>query len=413
MALIQSMTKQNFKTFDDFGYLIIKKINNIFHQFQGVNLIVLTFDIYGIRPSLKQFERERRGETFINPKEFEILGTTMVPNLVLFLKSTQNKKQLTLFIGAYFEQNFNLIENDKKLWLTGCFKDVSLCKEFTKNTISIKYELSCYHEEADTRMVFFATYFNGIVDNLIIKSDDTDVLVILLHQLAHKNIPANIFLLSGHKGKFVDRERFVFLADIISSISLEISRSLPAFHALTGSDTTSSFFKYGKSKCLDTLMKNFKDLKELQYFGKNSIETDIKVSTKFALLLYKAPKNTKTMNDLRHYLLIRSKKNAEDLPPTDDALEQHVLRARIQCIIWVDSDKENAIINFNGQGWSVDDQQNVKPIYTKKDIAPKKLQNILNTFCADKYCRSCVCLKNDFRCTDFCKCFAHCQNRIK
>jgi hypothetical protein len=53
----------------------------------------------------------------------------------------------------------------------------------------------------------------------------------------------------------------------------------------------------------------------------------VKISTKFALVLFKNKTEAiNTLNQLRYKLTTTSNKSAQELPPTDDAFGQHVLR---------------------------------------------------------------------------------------
>jgi hypothetical protein len=53
----------------------------------------------------------------------------------------------------------------------------------------------------------------------------------------------------------------------------------------------------------------------------------VKILTKFALVLFKNKTEAiNTLNQLRYKLITTSNKSAQELPPTDDAFGQHVLR---------------------------------------------------------------------------------------
>ena len=69
----------------------------------------------------------------------------------------------------------------------------------------------------------------------------TDVFVLLVYAFClHK---------SAHKWYMkIDHEKYVDIDKVIDYLGKEIATKLPAIHALTGCDTTSSIFRYGKSK---------------------------------------------------------------------------------------------------------------------------------------------------------------------
>ena len=105
----------------------------------------------------------------------------------------------------------------------------------------------CNHEEADTRIVVHILH--AIQDNeaksVLVRTVDTDVLVILIGTFQHlRAIQPDLDLWVG----FGTGRNFSFISinTICAGLGDARSRSLPVFHALTGSDTTSTF--YGKGK---------------------------------------------------------------------------------------------------------------------------------------------------------------------
>ena len=101
---------------------------------------------------------------------------------------------------------------------------------------------NCNHEEADTRMVvhLINALENGL--NSIVRTVDTAVIVILVsefHTIQEVYPEAGILIAFG-TGKNI---RYYH---ICGNLGRDKSCSLPAFHAFTGCDTTSSFF--GKTK---------------------------------------------------------------------------------------------------------------------------------------------------------------------
>ena len=60
-----------------------------------------------------------------------------------------------------------------------------------------------------------------------------------------------------------------------------------------------------------------------------------------------------------------------NLPPTEDAFEQHVLRAMYQTGIWCRSQIPKPILwNPVGKGWTLKDGTSLKPVMFRKEPAP-------------------------------------------
>lgn len=124
--------------------------------------------------------------------------------------------------------------------------------------------------------------------------------------------------------------------DIVQRLGSSKAKSLPAFHALTGCDTTSAFFGKGKK----TAWSAWQSLPELTLplqllSGPNPtlelINTHTPIFHKFVLLLYGITDDTiTTVDTARHSLFLHKGKDFENMPPSSDALHQHLLRVAYQ-----------------------------------------------------------------------------------
>ena len=111
------------------------------------------------------------------------------------------------------------MEKDKHAKLTELLGDMS-CTEIK--------ELSSDHEQADTRMIAHARHASLSYSNVIVKSPDTDVLLIALNAI--NDIFANLFFETG-KG---NARRIISLNKIKLHIGEQWCSSLIGFHAFTG-----------------------------------------------------------------------------------------------------------------------------------------------------------------------------------
>ena len=111
--------------------------------------------------------------------------------------------------------------------------------------------LASTHEEADTRIILHALYSdklyreNNVQGRIVVKSPDTDVLVLLVHYFPKMKNPSELWFQTGLITSTIHE-----LCKSLSSVVCEI---LPADYALTGCDTNSSFFGIGKKSMLKAL----------------------------------------------------------------------------------------------------------------------------------------------------------------
>ena len=117
-------------------------------------------------------------------------------------------------------------------------------KVVSKSGVDNLTDLYSDQEEADTRLVFHAIHAAESHSRVIIRCDDTDVLVLLVYYSSKGMFGSSTVLLhSGHG----PRERFVPVCAVAKKLGAEFCACLPACHALTGCDTTSSLYRIGKA----------------------------------------------------------------------------------------------------------------------------------------------------------------------
>ena len=130
------------------------------------------------------------------------------------------------------------------------------------------------------------------------------------------------------------KPRYVKVHDI--KMSNEILNGLLAFHATTGCDTTSQFTGIGKR----TAWKVFQQCPHLLHnFGEDDVPSPAILSSaeQFVCKLYD-PKTTNTLiHEVRCALFRKVKANVDTLPPTQDALSLHLMRAHYQTKVWKQS----------------------------------------------------------------------------
>ena len=336
MAMLQSLNDSLFNTFDDLGKLILKRLKHIFHNIdQNICVITVVFDRYDNEMSIKNMERQRRGGS--GSVAYQVSGKRNVPNYRLFLKSEANKAALAEFVSEYLVSNSaEMLQDGKSVILSGGFANPEMVKLVRGSAVSIVRQLFSTQEEADTRMVLHATHLAKSHVRTVIRCDDTDVMVILLYYYAMGQLSPEVYMHAGHAGKIISRERYVPIHTISQHIGTEVSRCLPAVHALTGCDTTSALFKIGKQTAYTKLIKHEETLRGLAALGDLSSDDTLVLENarRYALLLYgKKGQSCSTLDELRYILASTTDMSACALPPTEDAFRQHVLRAQCQAAI--------------------------------------------------------------------------------
>jgi len=223
-------------------------------------------------------------------------------------------------------------------------------------------------EEADTRIILHCLYASQSAEadtNIIVRTPDTDVLVILLSY--SDCIAQPLFMDTGAGNK----RRLINIHGIAEAIGLDLAKSLPGLHAFTGSDCTSSFVKKGKVKPFKVLQEhpNFMpvfqrlgsspdfdsdcDLQELQRFvccmyGKPSYFE----SNKLRLDMFKARCEAKSVNKS---FSIHNGIDLSLLPPCLSSLQLHCSRVNYQAFIWRHSHHANVDIPTPvRRGWKLD-----------------------------------------------------------
>ena len=149
-----------------------------------------------------------------------------------------------------------------------------------------------------------------------------------------------------------------------------------------------------------------------------SLEEAIPMARKYALLLYGRKKKEDgrpctTLDELRYTLASTTDSSAANLPPTEDAFQQHVSRALYQTAVWRHSHVPKPHLwNPVGKGFREDGV--IEPVMSVKAPTPKEVRDITHLYCKDGKCNEsskCQCISVGLTCTEFCSCpFPDCPN---
>lgn len=407
MALIKVISPQNAKNFDEYGEKILAYLNDKLKKHCRIDII---FDRYDKEMSIKAAERNRRGGN--NGAELLIhSGQTQLPqNWTNFCNKATNKRRLTNFLSNFIVKSKSQLSDRARVILAGGFDEITktLCVTSTES-YSVP-GLQSTHEEADTRIILHAAHAAREFDTVTIWSPDTDVVVLatyFMNKIGAKNMFVNIG--SGEKSRMLN------LNKLSASLSRPLRMSLLGLHAITGCDSVSSFCRIGKMKPVDVFMENPKLFTGLQELGKSKVVSKNCQDSleKFICTVYDRDKNISGVNELRYKLFCTKQAKNENLPPTKDALQQHILRSNYQCFIWRKAlERQPCLPEPIDHGWELCDGS-LEPVWTKEPTAPEEMLQLVRCQCKKTQCLSrCACMKLKLPCTSACNCMGEdsCMN---
>ena len=177
VALLQALDESKFDTFNDLGLVVMQRIQSLPTSNLGVTSGTLVFDRYDCKISIKQLERDRRTGRETTPT-YVISGRRMIPNYRTFMKNATNKSALAEFICVYLTYTApQILKEHQWLMLAGGFTNDQLVKVVEHTGVRERPELFNTHKEADTRILQHTIDLATTHSRIIVRCDDTDVLV--------------------------------------------------------------------------------------------------------------------------------------------------------------------------------------------------------------------------------------------
>jgi len=206
--------------------------------------IDIVFDVY-FDESIKNVERSRRCSENISVSFKKIIGNNIIRQWHSFLGEGNNKTELIKFLVS--EWKSKQIDNGKIIYAT--YGSHCICINDGREIAALK----CQQEEADTRMLLHANHAsNHRFSEVVIHTPDTDVIVIAV-ALAN-TISSDMFIKAGVK----DKARIISINRIIQKLpdfSTAVTDAIIGFHAFTGCDTVSAFWRKGKIRPWNLMLK--------------------------------------------------------------------------------------------------------------------------------------------------------------
>ena len=194
--------------------------------------------------SIKNAERDHRSVAGTLETKIRSGAQTVDKQLKKSLQSGAFKGALAHFLlHEWSKQEYAERLEKRRLFVTAgdkCFmlKDNDDQTEVLKAEVS---QLSCSHEEADTRMLLHAAHAaDHGAPAVVIKSPDSDVATIAM-SVSHQ-IDAQLIFRTGTQ----QRTRYLDLTGIGRRLGQDVCSALPGYHAFSSCDSVSAFTGRGK-----------------------------------------------------------------------------------------------------------------------------------------------------------------------
>lgn len=408
-AIVHMLQPTKARNFNE--YVTHHLIPFISSTIQGnVKRLDIVWDTYPVG-SLKLQAQEKRGSGTMVARTI-VKGTTPIPSSwKLFLQNSDNKVNLFRFLSnAVVDASANI----PQVVLYSTKDDIVIVNEIHgKSQADLETISPCNHEEADGRMfLHLADAAQQGHSKAMVRTVDSDVVVIGISMYEHLEFQ-ELWIDFGI-GK---AHHYIPVHTIVKTLGPEKCHALPLFTSYTGCDTTSSFLGIGKrtawatwnafpklTETLTTLLKNPEQM-TLDSVHMQHIE-------RFTILMYSKTCNASHVNEARRLLFSKGTRSLDMIPPTQQALFQHILRAVYQAIIWMQALKPHQDLpDASDWGWIKDTKSKVwSPFWTILPDASKGCALLFHCSCLKACKGNCKCSKAHLRCTLLCQCKGGCVN---
>lgn len=180
----------------------------------------------------------------------------------------------------------------------------------------------------------------------------------------------------------------------------EVLKLLPGFHALTGSDSTSTYITWHTKTCRDVFVQHHHLLKGLGE-GPELSDHTIQNVEEFVCKLYGAT-DAEHINAVRASMFVKGM-TIERLPPTRDAFYLHIQCSHFQTVVWSQANLQQPVLPPpETAGWKMEEQALVPQLMSLPPV-PDACEEFISCACSTG-CKTgrCGCKPNP--CTASCKC---------
>lgn len=388
---ITQVIQKNLKTFGDLAENCIEDIEVLSKNFSRIDIVFSCNDNL-----LKSQITSQKTKTPIR-RIIENCDVVLPKQWQSFIALQDNKEDLYTFLSLeitrkQFDGTDLVLANGKEI----ISSNSNICTE----------QLQCSYDDEVIRLTHHAANSRNRI--VVVHAQDPNIFFLLIHHF-EKMECKQLWLRNGSGKKRI----YVPIHTICSRLSKSVKANILAFDAITGSRITSYIAGITKNAGWNVYLENASLLSGLS----NNILTDkaIRSAEEFVVKLYKLRQKASNTNSAR-YILFGAVKSPELLPPTTDAVEQHIKRSHYQSLIWQNSilPIQPEIVSPLLSGWKFNDEGEIVPLLTT--LIPITTSCIEMITCGCKgQCANlrCQCLKNKMFCTAMCSCMAACKNSNK
>jgi hypothetical protein len=277
------------------------------------------------------------------------------------------------------------------------------------STVTPQVDLTCNHEEADTRLLLHAKHASLESDApILLRSPDTDVLVLAVSWCCKEKLSL-YFRIQKNKAW-----SYISVASIVDNLGQSVCDGLLGMHAFSGCDSTSRFAGRGKKTVFRLLLENDEFCQAMKSLGEKfdpDAET-VKQAEKAICHLYNSAQFSNT-NKIRSDKWNRRTTDITKLPPCHDSAILHLRRANYQAAIWKRSlEREMEVPSPHGHGWVVHGCD-ISILWMSQPRAPSKVLDIVKCSCKSMSpCSTtkCRCRQQGHPCLVVCMCNDDCCN---
>lgn len=242
----------------------------------------------------------------------------------------------------------------------------------------------------------------------MVRTVDSDVVILAINVFQKVSLE-EMWIAFGAGSNF----SYIAIHKVAAALGPTTSSALLAFHSFTGCETTYLFCGRGKKNAWDTwhvypeVTEAFHEMFQMpQKLSDHSLST----LKHFVVLIYDRTSACLDVNEARKHLFTQRSRSLENIPPTQDALRQHIKGAMYQANTWNLALVPRPFLpSPSDWGW-VDTDAGWQPLWTTLPEASQACYELVHCGCKKGCTGHCKCKKAALKCTALCSCSGDCSD---